>query len=94
LVSSCGSAIHGGNLVVVGAFSFHDAVVVGVNRAPVLRCLGEGWLKLPSPLDAVRNSLVESSIVARYGVDASLRVEPMKMALSLPLLGDRLKLPK
>jgi hypothetical protein len=94
LVSSCGSAIHGGNLVMVGAFSFHVAVVVGANRAPVLRYLGKGWLKLPSPLDAVRNSLVESSIVACYGVDASLRVEPMKVVLSLPLLGDRLKLPK
>jgi hypothetical protein len=32
----------------------------------------EGWPKLPSPLDAVRNSSVESSIVAHYGVDAPL----------------------
>jgi hypothetical protein len=52
--------------------------------------LGEGWPKLPSPLDVVRNSSVESSIVAHCGVDAPLRVEPMKMAPSLPLLGDRL----
>jgi hypothetical protein len=39
----------------------------------------------------VRNSSVESSIMARYGVDAPLRVEPTKMAHSLPLLGDRLR---
>jgi hypothetical protein len=53
--------------------------------------LGEGWPKLPFPLDVVRNSSVESSIVAHYGVDTPLRVEPMKMAPSLPLLGDRLR---
>jgi hypothetical protein len=34
---------------------------------PVLRHLGERWLKLPFLLDAMKYSLVESSIVARYG---------------------------
>jgi hypothetical protein len=83
LVFGRGTTVRGGNLVMAGAFSFHVVVVVGANEAPMLCCLGEGWLKLPSPVDAVRNSLVESSIVA-----------PMKMAPSLPLLGDRLRPPK
>jgi hypothetical protein len=34
--------------------------------------LGEGWPKLPSLLDAVRNSSVETSIVAHCGVGALL----------------------
>jgi hypothetical protein len=66
----------------------------GGKLAPMLRHLGEGWSKIPSPLDVVRNSSVESSIVASCGVDAPQRVEPTKMAPSLPLLGDRLRLPK
>jgi hypothetical protein len=94
LVFGRGTAVRGVNLVVAGAFSFHVAVVVAANWAPMLHHLGEGWPKLPSPLDVVRNSLVESSIVARCGVDAPQRVEPTKMAPSLPLLGDRLRLPK
>jgi hypothetical protein len=57
---------------VAGAFSFRVVVVVGVNEAPVLRRLVEGWLKLPSLLDAVRNSSVGSSIMGRCGVDAPL----------------------
>jgi hypothetical protein len=72
LVFGCGSTVHGGNLVVAGAFSFHVAVVVEANGAPVLRRLGEGWQKLPPPLDAVRNSSAESSIVAHCGVDPPL----------------------
>jgi hypothetical protein len=59
-----------GNIIVGRAFSFHVVVVAGVSEAHVLRLLGEGWLKLPSPLDAMRNSSVESSIVACCGVDA------------------------
>jgi hypothetical protein len=65
LVSNYDTTIHGANLVMVGAFSFH--VMVVANEAPVLRCLGEGWLKLPFPLDTVSNSSVESSIVATAG---------------------------
>jgi hypothetical protein len=38
----------------------------------MLCCLWEGWLKLPYPLDAVRNSSVKSLTVARYRVDAPL----------------------
>jgi hypothetical protein len=72
MVFSHGSTIHGGILVVTGAFSFHVAAVVGANGAPVLCRVGEGWLQLPSPLDTVRNSLVESSIMAHHGVDAPL----------------------
>jgi hypothetical protein len=56
--------------------------------------LGDGWLKLPSQLDAVRNSSVESSIVACYGVDAPLRVEPTMAVPSSPLLRERLRPPK
>jgi hypothetical protein len=76
---------------VARAFSFLVVVVMGASGAPVLRHLGERWLKLPSLLDAVRNSLGESSIMDRYGVEAPLRVEPMKMASLLPLLGERLR---
>jgi hypothetical protein len=72
---------------VARTFSFHVVVVVGVSEAPVLRLLGEGWPKLPSLLDAVRNSSVESSIMARCEVDAPRQVEPTKAAPSSPLLG-------
>jgi hypothetical protein len=53
-------------------FTFHVVVVAGANEAPVLRRLGEGWPRLPFLLDAVRNSSVESSIMALCGVDAPL----------------------
>jgi hypothetical protein len=42
------------------------------------------------PARRSENSSVESSIVARCGVDAPLRVEPTKIAPLLPLMGDRL----
>jgi hypothetical protein len=70
MVSGRGTAVHRVNLVVAGAFSFHVVVVAGANEALVVRCLGEVWLKLPSTLDVMRNSSVESSIVAHCGVDA------------------------
>jgi hypothetical protein len=63
MVSNRGTAVRGGNPTMVRALSFH-VVVVGANEPPVLRHLGEGWLKLPSLLDIVRNSSMESSIVA------------------------------
>jgi hypothetical protein len=69
----------------------HGVVVTGVSEAPMSCFLGEGRLKLPSPLDVVRNSSVESSIMARRGVDAPLQVEPMKATLVAPLLGERLR---
>jgi hypothetical protein len=72
LVSGHASAVHRGNLVEAVAFSFHVVVVVGANKVPMLHHLGEGWPTLPSPLDVVRNSLVKSSIMTRYGVDAPL----------------------
>jgi hypothetical protein len=53
------------------------------------RLLGEGGPKLPSPLDAVRNSSTESSIMTHCGVDAPLQVELMKAAPAAPLLGER-----
>jgi hypothetical protein len=71
LVFGCGAAIHGRNPIMVGALNFH-VVVVGANMSPVLHFLGEGWPKLHSPLNSVRNSSVQSSIMARCGVDAQL----------------------
>jgi hypothetical protein len=94
--------VHRINVVMARAFSFHVVVVVGASGAPVLHHLEERWPKLPSPLNAMRNSLGESSIVAHCGVDAPLRGEPTKMVPSLPLLrdaqatkviGDELKVP-
>jgi hypothetical protein len=72
---------------VVKAFSIHGVVVVGASEGPVSCLLGEGRLKLPSLLDVVRNSSAESSIMARRGVGAPLRVELRKAAPSSPLLG-------
>jgi hypothetical protein len=59
LVSSRGATIHGETVVmacVAGAFSIHGVVVAGASEAPVLRHLGKGSSKLPSPLDVVRTS--------------------------------------
>jgi hypothetical protein len=63
-----------------GAFSIHGVVVAGASEAPALRLLGEGRLKLPSPLDAVRTSSMETSMMARHGVDAPQWVQPMRTA--------------
>jgi hypothetical protein len=49
------------------AFSIHGVVVTGVGEAPVLCLMGEGRPKPLFPLDVVRNSSVESSIMARHG---------------------------
>jgi hypothetical protein len=92
LVLGCGTTIRSGNLVMDGA-SFHVMVEVGASEAPVLPRLGERWLTPPSSLDVMMYSSAESLIVARYGVDAPLRVEPTEMAPSLLLLGERLKPP-
>jgi hypothetical protein len=73
--------------------SIHGVVAMGAGEAPVPYLLGEGRSKLPSPLDAVRNSSAESSMMAHREVDASLRVQPMKAALASPL-GERLRPPK
>jgi hypothetical protein len=67
---------------------------MGASEGPTPRLLGEGRPKLPSPLDAVRNSSVESSIMVYRRVDAPLRVEPMKAVPSSPLLRERLRPPK
>jgi hypothetical protein len=72
IVFGRGATVYRGNLVIARAFSFYVVVVVGENEAPMLRRLGEGCLKLPSPLDVGTNSLVESSILARCRVDALL----------------------
>jgi hypothetical protein len=65
----------------------HGVVVMGESEAPMSCLLGEGRLKLPSPLNVMKNSSAESSIMAHHGVDAPLRVEPMKAAPASPLLG-------
>jgi hypothetical protein len=69
---------------VAGAFSFHVAIVVGANEAPVLCRLGEGWSKLPSPVNVVRSSSMESSIVAHCGVDARYELSLQKWCLRCP----------
>jgi hypothetical protein len=79
---------------VVGAFSIPGAVVAGLNEGPVLHLLREERSKLHSPLDTVRYSLSEFSIMAYLGVDAPLRVEPMMVVPLSPLLGERLRQPK
>jgi hypothetical protein len=56
----------------VGASSIHCMVVMGASEALMPRLLGQGRPKLPSPLDAVRNSSVESFIMAHHGVGAPL----------------------
>jgi hypothetical protein len=56
--------------------------------------LGEGRLNLMSPLDAVRNSSVESCIMAHHRDETPQRVEPMKAVPEPPLLGERLRQPK
>jgi hypothetical protein len=57
---------------VAEAFSIFSVVVFGVSEDPVSHLLGEGRPKLLSPLDAVRNSSAESSIMAHRGVGAQL----------------------
>jgi hypothetical protein len=53
--------------LVAGAFSIHGGVVKGAGGAPMPCLLGERRPRLPSPPDAMRNSLAESSIMARCG---------------------------
>jgi hypothetical protein len=78
---------------VAGAFSIFGVDVTGAGEAPVLCLLGEGRLKLPSPLDVVRNFSAESSIMAHSRVGTPLRVEPIKVAPASPLLEERLRPP-
>jgi hypothetical protein len=73
------------------ASSIHCVVVLEASEAPMPRLLGEGTTKLPSPLNAVSNSLAESSIMAYHGVDVPLQVEPMKVVPASPLLRERLR---
>jgi hypothetical protein len=62
-----------------GASDCHGGVVTGAAKAPTPRLLGEGWPE-PSPLlEAMWNSLVESSIMAHRGDSDPLRIEPMKV---------------
>jgi hypothetical protein len=56
--------------------------------------LGDGRPNSLSLLDAVRNSSVESSIMAHHGGGVPLHVEPMKVAPESPLLEERLKPPQ
>jgi hypothetical protein len=68
--------------------------MMGAGIAPAVSFLGEGRPEPPPPLEAMWNSLMESSIMAHHGDDGPMRVEPMKtMSVSL-LLGERLKTPK
>jgi hypothetical protein len=74
--------------------SCHGVIVMGVGKAPTPSLLGEGRPHHPPPLQAMWNSLVESSIMAHCGDGGPLRVEPMKVVPEFLLLGERLRLPK
>jgi hypothetical protein len=73
--------------LVAGAFSVHGVAVTGAGGAPVPCVLGEGRPMHPSPLNTMRNSSVEFSIMAHHGDGVPLRVEPMKAAAESLLLG-------
>jgi hypothetical protein len=60
--------------------SIHAMVVVGAGGAPTPHLLGEGRLEPPSSPEAMRNSSVESPIMAHSGDGGPLHVEPMKAA--------------
>jgi hypothetical protein len=84
------ATVHGGTVVVAcvaRAFSIHSVAAARASWAATLRLLGEGRPNLPSPLDVMRNSSVELLVMAHHGVDALLRVEPMKVAPSCPSWG-------
>jgi hypothetical protein len=68
--------------------------VEGAGRVLAPCLIGEGRLELPSLLEAVTNSSVESSIMARRGDSGPLRVEPIKAVPESLLLGERLMPPK
>jgi hypothetical protein len=69
------------------ASSCHSGVVTGAGGAPAPSLLGEGKSEPPPPLEALWNSLVESSIMAHRGDGGPLRIEPMKAVPDSPLLG-------
>jgi hypothetical protein len=77
---------------VVRASSSHDVVVTGAGGAPLPCLLGEWRPELPSPLDAMWNSMVSSIMACRKDGDP-LWVEPMKVTPKLLLLGERLRPP-
>jgi hypothetical protein len=58
------------------------------------RLLGEGRTEPASPLDAMWNSSVESSMMACHVDDVPLRVDPTNVAPESLLLGERLRPPK
>jgi hypothetical protein len=68
----------------------HGVVAARAGGAPVPRLLGEGRPKPLSPHDIMRNSSMESSIMAYCRDEATLRVEAMKVVPESPLLGERL----
>jgi hypothetical protein len=61
----------------------------GASTAPVPFLQGEGRPEPNSPLEAVWNSLVKSSIMAHRGDGGPLQVEPMMAVPELFLLGER-----
>jgi hypothetical protein len=71
--------------------SSHGGVVMGLGRAPVSCLLEEGRSEPPSPLEAVWNSLVESSIMVCRGNSGLLWVELMMAVPESFLLGERLR---
>jgi hypothetical protein len=78
----------------VGVVSGHGMVVAGAVEAPALCLQGKGRLILPSPFEAMWNSLTESSVMDHSGNGVPLRVEPMTAAPEPSLMGERLRPPK
>jgi hypothetical protein len=89
-VSSRDTSARSGTIItnsVVGVSSSHGVVVTGASRAPMSCLLGEEWADPPSPLEAVWNSSVESSIIAHRGDGGPLWVESRKAVPESLLLG-------
>jgi hypothetical protein len=74
--------------------SGHGMVVAGPDEAPVPCLRGEGMLILPSPFEAMWNSLMESLVMAHSGDGVPPRDEPIMTAPEPFLMGERLRLPK
>jgi hypothetical protein len=69
-MSGHGASTHYVSVIMVGvagASSSHGMVVTGVDEAPLSCLQEEGRPEPPSPLEAMKNSLVESSIMALCG---------------------------
>jgi hypothetical protein len=72
---------------VAEASSGHGVVAMGAGDAPVMRIRETGRAELPSPLEVVQNSSVESLIMARSDGNP-LQDAPTKIAPKSPPGGE------